>query len=126
MQPTRSLLLALGLALAVFLPAAGCGRGKAPKEIPTADIPGEAGTLFAKAPPAVRELAAQATAALAAQDWSGAWVAFQALSERKDLTAEQRQFVASAIVSIGAELNKAGDQGDPHAAAARQMHRLSK
>jgi hypothetical protein len=124
MNRLRSLLLA-GLTLAL-LAAPGCGRGKPPKEIPTAEIPGEAGTLFAKAPPAVREMVARATAALAAKDWSGAWVAFQALSERKDLTPEQQQFVASAIVSIGAELNKAGEQGDARAAAAQQMHRLSK
>jgi hypothetical protein len=117
---------ALGLGLGLLCLPTGCGRGKAPKEIPTTEIPGEAGVLFAKAPAPVKELAAQATAALAARDWSGAWVAFQALSERKDLTDEQRQFVASAIVSIGAELNKAGEQGDARAAAAQQMHRLSK
>jgi hypothetical protein len=124
MNSLQSLLLA-GLTLALAA-APGCGRSKPPKEIPTTEIPGEAGTLFAKAPPAVRELAAQATSALAAKDWSGAWTAFQALSERKDLTPEQQQFVASAIVSIGAELNKAGEQGDARAAAAQQMHRLSK
>lgn len=120
------LFLAAGLALALLLSATGCGRSRAPKPIPTTEIPGEAGTLFAKAPAPVKELAAQATAALAAQDWSSAWTAFQALSERKDLTDEQRQFVASAIVSIGAELQKAGDQGDARAAAAQQIHRLSK
>ncbi len=124
-NPFRSLLV-LGLSAAALLLAPGCGRARAPKEIPTAEIPGEAGTLFAKAPAPVKALVAQATTALAAQDWSGAWVAFQALGERKDLTDEQRQFVASAIVSIGAELNKAGEQGDARAAAARQIHRLSK
>lgn len=122
--PLRTV-FAVSLALNLLL-LPGCGRGKAPKEIPTAEIPGEAGALFAKAPPAVREMVAQATAALAAQDWSGAWVTFQALNERKDLTPEQQQFVASAIVSIGAELNKAGEQGDARAAAAQQMHWLSK
>lgn len=126
MKNLFSSLLVLALSSAVLLLAPGCGRGKAPKEIPTAEIPGEAGTLFARAPAPVKALVAQATTALAAQDWSGAWVAFQALSERQDLTPEQRQFVASAIVSVGAELNKAGEQGDARAAAAQQLHRLSK
>lgn len=124
MNLPRALLVA-GMTLAL-LGTPGCGRGKPPREIPTTEISGEAGTLFAKAPPAVREMVAQATAALAARDWSGAWVTFQALSERQDLTPEQQQFIASAIVSIGAELNKAGEQGDARAAAAQQMHRLSK
>jgi hypothetical protein len=119
-------ILAGCLCLAMLAFAAGCGRGKPPKAIATSDLPTEAENVFAKAPAEVKELATQANAALAAQDWSGAWVAFQALSERPDLTPEQRQFVASAIMTIGAELQKAGEQGDTRAQAAQQIHRMSK
>jgi hypothetical protein len=126
MRTTLRSILAGGLCLAVLALAAGCGRGKPPKAIATSDLPAESENVFAKAPAEVKELAGQAHAALAAQDWSGAWIAFQTLSERPDLTPEQRQFVASAIMTIGAEMSQAGEQGDTRAEAVQQMHRLSK
>lgn len=121
----RSLLTAtacLGL-LTLLL---GCGRGAPPKAIATADIPEESQTLFGQAPAAVKELAANATAALVAQDWASAWVGFQTLSERKDLTREQREFVGSSIMAIGAEMQRATEQGDLRSEAAQQIHRISK
>lgn len=126
MKTTLRSILAGCLCLAVLAVAAGCGRGKPPKAIATSDLPAAAENVFAKAPVAVKELATQANAALAARDWSGAWIALQALSERQDLTPEQQQFVASAIMTVGAELQQAVEQGDTRAQAAQQMHRLAK
>jgi hypothetical protein len=114
---TASLLLVLG---------AGCGKGQPPREIAATDIPKESRNLFAKAAPEMRELADKALAALEAQDWAAAWVTFQAIGERKDLTPEQRQFVASAVMSLGAEMQKAGAQGDERAQAIQRMHSISK
>lgn len=106
--------------------SAGCGAGKPPKEIAAGDIPTESQNLFAKATPELRELAGKALSALEAQDWAAAWVAFQALGERKDLTTEQRQFVASAVMTVGAEMQKASAQGDERAQAIQRMHSSSK
>ncbi|MBK9137306.1 MAG: hypothetical protein IPM17_00820 [Verrucomicrobia bacterium] len=105
---------------------AGCGAGKPPKEIAATDIPTESRNLFAKAAPEVRELAGKALAALDAQDWATAWVTFQAIGQRQDLTPEQRQFVASAVMTLGAEMQKAGAQGDERAQAVQRMHTISK
>jgi hypothetical protein len=110
----------------VILVAVGCGRGAAPKPVTTSEISARLDALFSKAPEETRLLVGQAKSALRANDLSGAWVALQTLSEQKQLTKEQRQFLASAIVTIGAEINKAGEQGDAQAREMQRMHRLSK
>lgn len=120
----RLLAALAGASLMLFL--AGCGGSKPPKEVAATDLPTESQNLFAKASPELRELAGKAINALEAKDWATAWVAFQSLGERKDLTAEQRQFVASAIMSVGAEMEKASAQGDERAQAIQKMHSISK
>jgi len=118
--------LAFCLALGLALLASGCGRGSAPKAVARSDIPAQLDRLFAKAPDQAREVAAQARRALGAGDLSGAWVALQALSESQDLTKEQQKFLAGAIVALGAEIDKARQQGDERADEAQRMHRMSK
>jgi hypothetical protein len=120
-----SLLTAVAVAGLMIL-SAGCGQSEQPKEITTGDIPTESQNLFAKAAPELKELATKAVAALQAQDWPAAWVAFQTMGERKDLTPEQRQFVASSIMTVGAEMQKASAQGDERAQAIQQLHSISK
>ncbi|NLH74005.1 MAG: hypothetical protein GX456_13195 [Verrucomicrobia bacterium] len=117
--------ICLSVAMAILI-AAGCGRGAAPKPVTGSEIPVQLDKLFGKAPEEARLLVGQAKSALRANDLSGAWVALQTLSEQKELTKEQRQFLASAIVTIGAEINKAGEQGDAQAQEMQRMHRLSK
>ena len=114
------------LALGLVLITSGCGRGSGPKAVARSDIPAQLDKLFTKAPDQVREVAAQAKRALGAGDLSGAWVALQALSESRDLTKEQQKFLAGAIVTLGAEIEKARQQGDESADEAQRMHRMSK
>lgn len=90
------------------------------------DIPAQLDKLFANAPDSTKTLVRQAKSALAVNDLSGAWVALQSLSEEKNLSKQQKQFLASAIVTIGAEVNKASEQGDAQAQGIQRMHRLSK
>lgn len=119
-------LLASVACAGLLLLSAGCGAGKPPKEIAAGDIPTESQTLFGKAPAEVKDLAGKALAALEAQDWAAAWVAFQALGERKDLSPEQREFVARAVMTVGAEMQQAGAQGDERAQAIQRLHSSSK
>ncbi len=119
-------LMTAALAVTLLLGSAGCSRSRAPEAIAADDLPAESQNVFDRASGAVKRLADQAQAALAARDWTGAWHAFQALSERSDLTPEQRQFVASAVMTVGEEMQKAIAEGDARAEAARQMHRQSK
>lgn len=121
----RSFLAAV-VGATLLLGLSGCGRSEPPKEISTSDIPTESQNLFAKAAPEVKDLAGKAVAALQAQDWASAWVVFQALGERQDLTPEQREFVASSVMTIGAEMQKASAQGDERARAVQQLHSISK
>lgn len=119
-------LFAVCLALAVALSMLGCGRGASPKPVAISSIPSQLDKLFSKAPEPVKSIANQAKGALAVNDLSGAWVALQALSERKDLTKDQQQFLGSAIVSMGAEIEKARQQGDERADDVQRFHRMSK
>jgi hypothetical protein len=106
--------------------ASGCGQSRAPKEIAAKDISAESQSLFGDAAPEIKELAIQAGTALQAREWATAYAAFQTLSQRQDLTAEQREFVGGSLIALGNEIQKASDAGDAQAQAVRQIHSATK
>jgi hypothetical protein len=119
-------IVALAAAVSLLLLPVGCGRKAPPKDIAASDIPAESQSLFEKASPELKALAAKAGAAIQASDWPTAWALFQAMAERNDLTPEQQQLVASSIMSLGAEMQKASERGDERARELRQIHSSSK
>ena len=66
------------------------------------------------------------TALSPAREWATAYAAFQTLSQRQDLTAEQREFVGGSLIALGNEIQKASDAGDAQAQAVRQIHSATK
>lgn len=126
MNFNRFRLLVATVCLAGTLITGGCGRSGAPREVAVKDLPTESKGLFDQAAPDVKTLATGALTALEGKDWAAAWAAFQVLSERKDLTAAQREFVASSLVTVGAQMQKAGDAGDAKAESVRQAYRATK
>lgn len=116
----------LALALASALLAPGCSREKAPADITTAQIVAGAPEAFKGAPADVQKLAAEITDAIGKQDFPTAWDKLQSLNSQPNLTDAQKEFVASSITSVGAEVNKAEASGNEAAQEALKFHRANK
>lgn len=104
-----------------------CSReGAAPKAISTQEVSGNVPEVFKGAPPAVRQLAAEVVDAIGKQDYAAAWEKLQTLNARPGLTDAQKEFVASSIASVGAEVQKAEATGNEAAQEAMKIHRANK
>jgi hypothetical protein len=115
-------LLALG-----SLVLTGCGDNtEPPPPISTEQITGAAPDVFNGAPAELRQLAADAVAAINGQDFPTAWDKLQELNAREGLTDAQKDFVAQGIASVGAEVQKAEQAGDEAAQKALEFHRANK
>lgn len=116
------------LALAVLaLTAAGCGRdAKLPEAISTQQVAAGVPEAFKGAKPEVQTLVSEIVDAIGKQDYPAAWDKLQTLNARPGLTDAQKEFVASSIASVGAEVNKAEESGNEAAQQALQFHRANK
>jgi len=118
----RTLCLA---ALAATLPA--CEReAKQPGALTNEQITGSVPEVFKGADPETRQLAADVVDAIGKQDYPTAWAKLQELNGRPGLTDAQKEFVASSIASVGAEVNKAEETGNEEAQQALEFHRANK
>lgn len=116
-----ALLAALGLALLT-----GCSKEQPLPEIDTAQIVAGAPEAFQGAPADVQKLAAEVAEAINAQDFTTAWERLQTLNGTPNLTEAQKEFVASSIATVGAEVNKAEESGNEAAQEALRIHRANK
>lgn len=118
------LTLALALASAAF---SGCEKeARQPKALSTAEVSSGAPAAFKDAPAAVKQLAADIAEAIAKQDFTSAWDKLQTLNARPGLTDAQKEFVASGIASVGAEMQKSESTGNEAAQEALRVHRANK
>lgn len=115
------------LAAGAILAFAGCGdSAKQPKAISTQQVVAGAPDAFKGAPAAVQTLAAEIVEAINKQDYPTAWDKLQTLNAQPGLTEPQKEFVASSISSVGAEVNKAEASGNEAAQEALKFHRANK
>lgn len=123
----RSLLPSLLLAAGLAWVAAGCGdSAKQPPAISTQQVAAGVPDAFKGAPAAVQTLVAEIVKAIDEKDYPTAWDRLQTLNARPGLTDAQKEFVASSIASVGAEVNKAEETGNEAAQEALRIHRANK
>lgn len=104
-----------------------CEReAKQPEALTSEQITGSVPEVFKGADAESRQLAADVVDAIGKQDYATAWAKLQDLNARPNLTDAQKEFVASSIASVGAEVNKAEESGDEAAQEALQFHRANK
>lgn len=120
----RRICLALGLAAWT---ACGCNRNAGPPPpLAAEEIPAAMEQGFSKAAPEIKEVVAPVVSALHSKDYPKASTVAQALSERPDLTSDQRLLVARAMLALNGLLQSAQAQGDADAAAALKFRQMTK
>ncbi|MBL9126232.1 MAG: hypothetical protein JNL97_01235 [Verrucomicrobiales bacterium] len=117
-------LAALGLCVSVLV--SGCGKESLPPQVSTAQVVAGAPEMFKGAPADVQKLAAEAAEAIGKQDYPTAWDRLQTLNATPNLTDAQKEFVASSVAAVGAEMNKAEETGNEAAQEALRIHRANK
>ncbi len=124
----RHLPVLFAVALALAIPTiSGCDReARQPKALTTTEVSGGAPAAFKDAPPAVKQLVTELSDAIAKQDFTTAWERLQTLNARPGLTDAQKEFVASGITSVGAEMQKAETTGNEAAQETLRIHRANK
>ncbi|MGO8677748.1 MAG: hypothetical protein ACLQVX_17975 [Limisphaerales bacterium] len=116
--------LLVGLTL---LGPAGCGRSPAPlSPLAAEQIPAEMQRAFNNARPEVKDAIGRITAALQAKDNPAAYQEVQALCKLPGQTKPQRLLAARALLTVTGLLQASQAQGDPDAAAALKLRRLTR
>ncbi len=116
----------LTLFAAAAVGTSGCSKEQPLAEVTTAQIVAGAPEAFKGAPANVQTLAAEATEAIGKQDFPTAWDRLQTLNGTPNLTDAQKEFVATSIATVGAEMNKAEESGNEAAQEALKFHRANK
>lgn len=120
----KQICLALGLAA---WGACGCSRNAGPPPPLAAEqIPAAMEQAFHQAAAETKEAAGQVVSAVQSKDYPKASAVAQALSERPDLTSDQRLLVARALLTLNGLLQAAQAHGDENAAAALKFHQMTK
>jgi len=108
--------IALGLLLAGVLISTGCGSDKYPTEMSLEDVPDTIAEAFKDEKNAnIKAMATRATQLLKSRNYTGAHGTLKQLMSLPDLTAEQRDLIASGLMSVAENLNKAAEQGNAQA-----------
>ena len=107
---------ALGLLLAGVLISTGCGSDKYPTEMSLEEAPETIAEAFKDEKNAnIKSMAIRATQLLKSRNYTGAHGTLKQLMSLPDLTAEQRDLIASGLMSVAENLNKAAEQGNAQA-----------
>ena len=105
----------------------GCGRsGKAPAAVAIEEVKPKMDQAFNLAAPEVKIIADDAVSALQQNDTPKAFVQFEALAEKPDLTDEQRAIANRSMLAVMAQMQKAATNGDERASQFIQMRRARK
>jgi hypothetical protein len=106
--------------------AVACNRAKPPEPVALEDISRVLNEAFRAGPAEARALAGQVAEAVAAQQWTRASLAVQALSETPGLSKPQAGQVASCLIAINAQVSAAAEAGDAQAEQLREFRRIDK
>ena len=108
--------MAFGLLLAGVLISTGCGSDKYPNELSLEDAPETIAEAFKDEKNAnIKSMATRATQLLKARNYTGAHGTLKQLLSLPDLTPEQRDLIASGLIAVAENLNKAAEQGNAQA-----------
>lgn len=108
--------IALGLLLAGVLISTGCGSDKYPTEMSLEEAPETIAEAFKDEKNAnIKSMAIRATQLLKSRNYTGAHGTLKQLMSLPDLTAEQRDLIASGLMAVAENLNKAAEQGNAQA-----------
>ena len=106
----------LGLLLAGVLISTGCGSDKYPTEMSLEDAPETIAEAFKDEKNAnIKSMATRATQLLKSRNYTGAHGILKQLMTLPDLNAEQRDLIASGLMAVAENLNKAAEQGNAQA-----------
>lgn len=107
---------------------AGCGSGNNPP--PAATTPEQAvptmEATFEGAPEEARQEVQTAITAIQSQDDTAAYLSLESLSQKKELTPEQRQAMTEAWMAVNRRLAAAASNGNENAEALLNRYRSSK
>lgn len=113
--------------LALLLAGAGCKQKvELPPPITIQELPAALEKAFTKADSAAKQAVSQVVGHLRAPDYSAAFGELQSLSARSGLTKQQRQVLASGLLTVNELLQQAQSQGDQSAAKTLQSYRVDK
>jgi len=105
----------------------GCGRKVSPPTpLPVEQLPSAVETAFAKAQPAIKDLATQIVASVKAQDYTKAYSILQNLIVQPGLGKEQIGLLGRVSLTLNTLLQAAQSQGDQKAAATLKSYRINK
>jgi hypothetical protein len=108
--------ITLGLLFAGLLVSVGCGSDKYPNELSLEDAPETIAEAFKDEKNAnIKSMATRATQLLKARNYTGAHGTLKQLLSLPDLTPEQRDLIASGLIAVAENLNKAAEQGNAQA-----------
>ena len=110
----------------VAVAVAGCGRQIAMKAMPVEAVAATMDTNFASAPADTQDVEKEAVASLKNNDLPHAFSGFRALSERGDLTHDQRLAASAAFVSTLQQTAAAAANGDAQARQVMKSYMASK
>ena len=107
---------ALGLLLAGVLISTGCGSDKYPTEMSLEEAPETIAEAFKNEKNAnIKSMAIRATQLLKSRNYTGAHGILKQLMTLPDLNPEQRDLIASGLMAVAENLNKAAEQGNAQA-----------
>ncbi len=104
-----------GALLVAFL-AVSCGKSGPPPPLALDQIPSAMNRAFSRARPDLKELSERAVSSLQNHEPGKALMVIEGLSAAPDLTKEQREVAARALLTINQELQAAQARGDKQAA----------
>ncbi len=106
----------LGLLLAGVLISTGCGSDKYPNELSLEDAPETIAEAFKDEKNAtLKSMATRSTQLLKSRNYTGAHGILKQLMTLPDLNPEQRDLIASGLMAVAENLNKAAEQGNAQA-----------
>ena len=107
---------ALGLLLAGVLISTGCGSDKYPTEMSLEEAPETIAEAFKDEKNAnIKSMAIRAPQLLKSRNYTGAHGILKQLMTLPDLNPEQRDLIASGLMAVAENLNKAAEQGNAQA-----------
>ncbi len=126
MKSLRATTLTLGVLL-LMVAGLSCKRDiPPPAALPADQFAATFGKAFAKAKAETKALATEVVTAVQAQDYPKAFAQLQYLTATPGMTKEQRNVVASALVTVNELLAKAQSQGDQKAAQTIQTYQRNR
>lgn len=116
----------LGCAFLLGLLSVGCGKSGPPTPLALDQIPAAMNEAFARARPDLKELSDRAVASLQNGELGKALMVTEGICATPDLTKQQRDVAARALLALNRELQAAQARGDKEAAELLRAHQRTR